>query len=151
MPPKGGSTQLNPVRLQSVTKIRVRRPDKEPVNPCLGIMSAMLSKFWSNTSRITRNGTLLTQSTIACWASSGLGNESCMAAEQSLRECMDAPVSTNSYATHKFNELLCARPADSCLFYSNRHRRGRAPSITIFQGCIPIYQDRKNGRELWAE
>jgi hypothetical protein len=137
MPPKGGSTQLNPVRLQSVAKIRIRRPDKQAVNPCLGIMSAMLSRFWSKTSRITRNDTRLTQCTIACWASSGLGNESCMAAEQSLRECMDVPVS--SHATHnlKFDELLCARPADLCLFYSDRHRREKAPSITIFRGCIP--------------
>lgn len=32
-------------------------------------------------------------STVACWASSGVGNAVCVAAEQSLRECMDRPVS----------------------------------------------------------
>jgi hypothetical protein len=72
-----------------------------------------------------------------------------MAAEQSLRECMDVPVS--NYATHKFDELLCVRLTNFCVSYSNRHRRGRALSIIIFQGCIPISQDQRNGMELWAE
>ncbi|KAF7511924.1 hypothetical protein GJ744_003157 [Endocarpon pusillum] len=69
MPPKGAPTQLKPIRLQSISALRVKRPDKQQTNPCQGAMSVMLS----------------------CWASSGLGTTTCMAAEQSLRNCMDAP------------------------------------------------------------
>lgn len=42
MSPKGASTQLNPIRLQSVSRLRIRRPDKQLVDPCLGVMSQML-------------------------------------------------------------------------------------------------------------
>ena len=89
MPPKGTSTSLNPVRLQSVAKLRIKRPDKQQVNPCLGAMSAMLSE----SCRPPRASKL---TCVACWASSGLGNAGCVAAEQTLRECMDGPVSTQS-------------------------------------------------------
>jgi hypothetical protein len=44
MPPKGtASTRLNPVRLQTVPNLRVRRPNKQEKNPCEVVMSSMLS------------------------------------------------------------------------------------------------------------
>ena len=43
MAPKGASTTLNPIRLQTVTRLKIKRPDKQEPNPCLGPMSAMLS------------------------------------------------------------------------------------------------------------
>lgn len=43
MAPKGASTQISPIRLQSVARLKIRRPDKQEINPCLGPMSAMLS------------------------------------------------------------------------------------------------------------
>ncbi|RMZ77047.1 hypothetical protein DV738_g4622, partial [Chaetothyriales sp. CBS 135597] len=72
MPPKGSSTAINPVRLQSVKKLKVQRPDRTNVNPCMGPMSAVL----------TASG--------AQGASSAAASAlSCAALEQALRECMD--------------------------------------------------------------
>ncbi|RAL17244.1 mitochondrial 37S ribosomal protein mS37 [Aspergillus homomorphus CBS 101889] len=68
MPPKA-STRLTPVRLQTINHLRVRRPNKHQGNPCVAIMSSMLS----------------------CWASAGATMEGCGALEQQLRACMDAP------------------------------------------------------------
>ncbi|KAI9043346.1 mitochondrial 37S ribosomal mS37 domain-containing protein [Aspergillus affinis] len=70
MPPKGASTKLNPVRLQTIPHLRIRHPNKNEGNPCMTVMSSMLS----------------------CWASSGYTSEGCLALEQQLRQCMDAPV-----------------------------------------------------------
>ncbi|KAK1149312.1 40S ribosomal protein mrp10 [Aspergillus melleus] len=69
MPPKGASTKLNPVRLQTIPHLRIRHPNKNEGNPCMTVMSSMLS----------------------CWASSGYTSEGCFALEQQLRQCMDAP------------------------------------------------------------
>ncbi|KAL4778954.1 hypothetical protein BJX76DRAFT_107951 [Aspergillus varians] len=66
MPPKNLSTRLNPVRLNSITHLRVRAPNTNELSPCAAVMTAMLS----------------------CWASSG-PKEGCVALEQQLRECMD--------------------------------------------------------------
>ncbi|GAB1192101.1 hypothetical protein BDV32DRAFT_120847 [Aspergillus pseudonomiae] len=69
MPPKGATTRLNPVRLQTIPHLRVRRPNQHEQNPCVTVMSSMLS----------------------CWASAGYTAEGCAALEQQLRQCMDAP------------------------------------------------------------
>ncbi|KAL4918282.1 hypothetical protein BDW62DRAFT_66802 [Aspergillus aurantiobrunneus] len=69
MPPKNVSTRLNPVRLNSITHLRVRQPNTNELTPCSAVMSAMLN----------------------CWASSG-PKEGCVALEQQLRECMDTQV-----------------------------------------------------------
>ncbi|EAW08311.1 mitochondrial 37S ribosomal protein mS37 [Aspergillus clavatus NRRL 1] len=69
MPPKGVSTRLNAVRLQTIPHLRVRRPNQHEQNSCVTVMSSMLS----------------------CWASSGYAAEGCAALEQQLRQCMDAP------------------------------------------------------------
>lgn len=42
MPPKG-TTRLNPIRLQTIDHLRVRRPNRTDKNPCETIMSSMLS------------------------------------------------------------------------------------------------------------
>lgn len=43
MPSKGVSTRLNPVRLQTIPHLRVRRPNQHEQNPCVTVMSSMLS------------------------------------------------------------------------------------------------------------
>ncbi|KAM0806203.1 hypothetical protein BDR22DRAFT_7747 [Usnea florida] len=70
MPPKAGSTKLAPQRLPPLPKLRVRRPNKPPENPCVGIMISVLG----------------------CWASAGNAAAGCQQLEQSLRACMDSPV-----------------------------------------------------------
>ncbi|KAI9931757.1 hypothetical protein ASPWEDRAFT_169403 [Aspergillus wentii DTO 134E9] len=74
MPAKGAATRLNPVRLQTIPHLRVRRPNQHEQNPCTAVMSSMLS----------------------CWASSGYGAEGCAALEQQLRACMDKPKPKNT-------------------------------------------------------
>ncbi|KAJ9651357.1 40S ribosomal protein mrp10 [Neophaeococcomyces mojaviensis] len=80
MPPKGVSTAVSPIRLQSVTRLKIRHPDKQEANPCIGPMTAMLS----------------------CWASSAnaANTTGCAHLEKALRECMDKPRSTSG---HKSN------------------------------------------------
>ncbi|KAI1611419.1 hypothetical protein EDD37DRAFT_632291 [Exophiala viscosa] len=68
MPPKGASTAVQPIRLQSVTRLKIRHPDKQEPNPCLGPMSAMLN----------------------CWAA-GAATGGCGHLEKALRDCMDKP------------------------------------------------------------
>lgn len=75
MPPRTPlSTATSPIRLQSVSKLKIKRPNTTETSPCMGPMSAMLT----------------------CWASTAsaasAGNTSslnCAALEQALRECMD--------------------------------------------------------------
>ncbi|KAF2493250.1 hypothetical protein BU16DRAFT_465031 [Lophium mytilinum] len=55
--------------LPPLPKLRVRRPNKPEVNPCLGVMTSVLG----------------------CWASSGYSVQGCAQLEQKLRACMDAP------------------------------------------------------------
>ncbi|KAI9792854.1 MAG: hypothetical protein M1833_001013 [Piccolia ochrophora] len=57
------------MRLPPLPKLRVKRPNKTDANPCLGIMSSVLT----------------------CWASSGYSISGCAQIEQQLRICMDAP------------------------------------------------------------
>ncbi|KAL4941524.1 hypothetical protein BDV06DRAFT_179587 [Aspergillus oleicola] len=67
MPPKNVSTKLNPVRLNSIPRLRVRAKGSTELTPCAAVMSAMLT----------------------CWASAGGASDGCKALEQQLRECMD--------------------------------------------------------------
>jgi hypothetical protein len=44
MAPKGNiSTRLNPLRLNTINHLRVRRPNQNEQNPCVTVMSTMLS------------------------------------------------------------------------------------------------------------
>lgn len=43
MPAKGAPTRLNPVRLQTIQHLRVRRPNQHQQNPCVTVMSSVLS------------------------------------------------------------------------------------------------------------
>ncbi|CAL5872787.1 uncharacterized protein PFLUO_LOCUS7056 [Penicillium psychrofluorescens] len=72
MPPKNVSTRLNPIRLQTINHLRVRRPNQQEQNPCVTVMSSMLN----------------------CWASQGYSAEGCAALETQLRKCMDQPKSS---------------------------------------------------------
>ncbi|QIW99152.1 hypothetical protein AMS68_004670 [Peltaster fructicola] len=55
-------------KLPPLKALRVRRPDTQQTNPCVGIMASVLG----------------------CWASSGYTSQGCAVLEQSLRACMDA-------------------------------------------------------------
>ncbi|KAL3470580.1 hypothetical protein BJX99DRAFT_264121 [Aspergillus californicus] len=61
------STRINPVRLNTINHLRVRRPNQTERSACTAVMSSMLS----------------------CWASSGYAAEGCIALEAQLRQCMD--------------------------------------------------------------
>ncbi|CAG7923616.1 unnamed protein product [Penicillium olsonii] len=72
MAPKGSlSTRMNPLRLNTINHLRVRRPNQHEQNPCVTVMSSMLN----------------------CWASAGYAAEGCAALEAQLRKCMDDPKS----------------------------------------------------------
>lgn len=58
-------------KLPPLPKLRVRRPDRAEANPCIGVMSSMLT----------------------CWASQGQAAQGCAVLEQQLRACMDVKVS----------------------------------------------------------
>lgn len=46
MAPKGSmSTRLNPLRLNSINHLRIRRPNQNEANSCVTVMSSMLSMF----------------------------------------------------------------------------------------------------------
>ncbi|KAG9239714.1 hypothetical protein BJ875DRAFT_447444 [Amylocarpus encephaloides] len=68
MPPKG-STSLTPMRLPPLPRLRVRRPNQSEANPCLALMTSVLT----------------------CWASSGYNVAGCQVFETQLRTCMDTP------------------------------------------------------------
>ncbi|RDW64965.1 hypothetical protein BP6252_10616 [Coleophoma cylindrospora] len=67
MPPKGASTKVTPMRLPPLHKLRVRRPNSSDPNPCLAIMTSVLT----------------------CWASAGYNIAGCASVETQLRACMD--------------------------------------------------------------
>ncbi|EEP81716.1 predicted protein [Uncinocarpus reesii 1704] len=67
MRPKGMSTRIKPIRLQTVDTLRIRRPGKIEPDPCQTALSSVLN----------------------CWASSGYGIGGCHALEQQLRHCAD--------------------------------------------------------------
>lgn len=58
MPAKGVSTRLNPVRLQTIPHLRIRRPNQHEQNSCATVMSSMLSMFgpwvglWATAGRV---------------------------------------------------------------------------------------------------
>ncbi|OQE75630.1 hypothetical protein PENNAL_c0072G04779 [Penicillium nalgiovense] len=93
MAPKGSlSTRLNPMRLNTINHLRVRRPNQNEQNPCVVVMSSMLNaEYLESRYRewVTDNIALQTD----CWASAGYGAEGCAALEAQLRKCMDAPKS----------------------------------------------------------
>ncbi|OQD75258.1 hypothetical protein PENDEC_c008G01806 [Penicillium decumbens] len=92
MAPKGNvSTRLNPLRLNTINHLRVRRPNQHEQNPCVTIMSSMLStSILTCTARYLFDGYRLSGH---CWASQGYGVQGCAGLEAQLRKCMDAPKS----------------------------------------------------------
>ncbi|KAL7273851.1 40S ribosomal protein mrp10 [Rhizina undulata] len=59
-------------RLPPLPKLRIRKPNKEVANPCLGVMTSVLG----------------------CWASQGFNPEGCAKLEEALRTCMDTQKQT---------------------------------------------------------
>lgn len=88
MAPKGASTKLKPMRLPPLPRLKIRRPNQADANPCLAIMSSVLSTIL--TSPLSNRSSWLIL--VACWASSGHSIAGCQALETQLRACMDAPV-----------------------------------------------------------
>ena len=89
MPAK--STKLAPTRLPPLPRLRVRRPNKTEMNPCMGIMTSVLGMCYLSAAADVFNA--LTALPVAgCWASSGYSPQGCAAIEQQLRACMDTPV-----------------------------------------------------------
>ncbi|KAK2797058.1 hypothetical protein FQN51_008830 [Onygenales sp. PD_10] len=43
MPPKGASTRVKPVRLQTIPKLRIKSPNTHQPNPCLAVMTSVLN------------------------------------------------------------------------------------------------------------
>ncbi|KAB5585094.1 mitochondrial ribosomal protein 10 [Coniochaeta sp. 2T2.1] len=58
-----------PIRLPPLKALRVRNPNRPEENPCVAVMSSVLT----------------------CWASAGYTSTGCAAVEQALRTCMDGP------------------------------------------------------------
>lgn len=102
MPAKGASTRLNPVRLQTIQHLRVRRPNQQQQNACATIMSAMLSTSFFLLGYFAHQlivyfifslpDLLIFFLITDCWASAGHGNEGCSGLEESLKACMDQRV-----------------------------------------------------------
>ncbi|KAL1957416.1 hypothetical protein VTO42DRAFT_5984 [Malbranchea cinnamomea] len=67
MPPRGASTRLKPMRLQTIDNLRIKRPNKNEPNPCITALSAVLN----------------------CWASAAGKSGGCAGLEQQLRNCVD--------------------------------------------------------------
>jgi hypothetical protein len=66
----------NPIKLPPLRTLKVRRPNKTEVNPCMGVMTTVLG----------------------CWASAGPARaaQQCSMLEQQLRACMDGQVGFHS-------------------------------------------------------
>ncbi|KKZ63567.1 hypothetical protein EMCG_02104 [[Emmonsia] crescens] len=45
MPPKGAATRIKPLHLQTIQKLRVKSPNTHQANPCLAVMTSVLSQF----------------------------------------------------------------------------------------------------------
>ncbi|KAL2214575.1 mitochondrial ribosomal protein 10 [Sarocladium strictum] len=67
--PAGGP---KPIRLPPLEILRVHAPKQKFENPCIAVMSTVLS----------------------CWASAGYSAAGCVALENQLRQCMDGPKPT---------------------------------------------------------
>jgi hypothetical protein len=66
----GAANKVGAPRLPPLPHLKVKRPNRAEMNPCLGIMSTVLG----------------------CWASSGQAAAACVNMEQQLRICMDKGV-----------------------------------------------------------
>ncbi|KAL5339064.1 37S ribosomal protein Mrp10, mitochondrial [Aspergillus crustosus] len=71
--PKPTVTGVKPIRLNSITYLRVKRPNQNQSNACATVMSSMLN----------------------CWAATGQGSEMCAILETQLKECMDTQQNKN--------------------------------------------------------
>ena len=151
MPPKGAATTaLKPMRLPPLHKLKVRRPNEGDANPCLSIMSSVLSTSpISVVNRRLSMGKRLMQT--ACWASAGYNVAGCQALETQLRVCMDTPVCGTSlglWARRKMEGVIdpgigywircCFKESANGEEYRDRRTPRRTPSIIIYRGCTRI-------------
>lgn len=74
-----------------------------------------MGREWTNTELYGYDQSVLTMfcNTKACWASSGYSAQGCVALEQSLRACMDAPVRFSIFlpSLSSIHPLLCFPPS----------------------------------------
>lgn len=163
MPPKG-STKLSAPRLPPLPKLRVRRPNKPETNPCLALMTSVLSTQapppHSAHEEYTTAVSLMARLRAGCWASSGFSVQGCSGLEQQLRACMDTPVRRLRAICHSLGDghgieggrsLWHERDADGCCRCRGRRIRRRIRSITISPGYILRSRGRRNGNESWAK
>lgn len=148
MAPRGASTAVNPIRLQTVKKLKIKRPDKaQEVNPCVGAMTAVLSKSSprhapqdQTTARFPNADSKQT----GCWASSGYTVGGCAVVEQTLRECMDAPVSPYHQFKSSVEELtLMDHDTESTSDLEKSHQL--PPYKIISKHCRTKEEKRKSG------
>ena len=144
MPPKGTSTKLQPMRLPPLPRLRVRRPNQADANPCLAIMSSVLSMPKSSPQvrkllvRQLMRRSVLGLGGIQCCRMSGFG---------------DAVKSLYGYA--RMSLLRPALAFDDGLgevlihcVCRDRNRRRRIRLITTCRGCIRISLGLESGSEL---
>lgn len=126
MAPKGAPTTINPIRLQTVTRLKIKRPDKQEPNPCLGPMSAMLSL-----------------SPIASPSELHLSFHFCVRLPSHSQAAGHPPatVSLAAQASNKHFANAWMRPKPP--------QNPRAPSITTWRGYIRISRDLRRGRGAW--
>lgn len=146
------------MRLNTINHLRVRRPNQNEQNPCVVVMSSMLSMFCSSfVARLTlsisrchlesRNREFVTDNIsfrTDCWASAGYGAEGCAALETQLRKCMDAPV---RYNPPPFFSFIVDIPLTSFLPHieiqgAEEEHCQLPPHENVPQGCWPPEEGR---------
>lgn len=159
MPPKATPKVNAAPRLPPLPKLRVRRPNRPAANPCSGILSSMLGMVIIAASRMSIASCPIKIAdtddfNTGCWASNGLAHEGCVALEQQLRACMDAPVCRNAMLGRPcFLQAVMASAVsvmhELILMNRDRSKKGRATSITTSAGCILCLKGRVR-RDDWV-
>jgi hypothetical protein len=146
MAPKGASTQVNPIRLQSVARLKIKRPDKQEVNPCLGPMSAMLSSsriacasFFFYYRLISRQVVGLPPATAS------------KAALSSNKRCESVWMPLYVKRSHSIQDGHHQKAILTVMCDRNLHRNRRAPSTITCRDYIPKYPGRRNGKAAWDD
>lgn len=127
---KGLSSRKAALQLQTINKLRIRNPGVQQANPCVSVMSSVLS---TSSLFLLHYSALLTIAD--CWASSKFSVEGCAAVEQQLRACMDEKVRIPSFLTSDFANSR-----------RNRPKAARARSTTISCACSPRSPGRGSAR-----
>jgi len=150
MPPKGTTAAKAAIpRLPPLPQLRVRRPNQTNANPCVGVMTSVLSTSIpapTEGMKVAGKVGAFANAIAACWASSGYSVQGCSALETALRACMDTPVSSTCRDTSDMGMEWKANVCDS----RGRRTSRRTPLTTIYRECIRRLLDRGRGSDLEA-